>query len=105
MQGAAALETIRDINVASRLIGDMSSPTLDDPLFDRYKKLGCSISPVEKDSDDYKMVANYLEKTYEPTNVGETVRCDRPCFFTLLIACIVFIKFTVSCFPELWGIY
>ncbi|KAG6436404.1 hypothetical protein SASPL_101302 [Salvia splendens] len=69
--GAAAVETIRDINVASRLIGDMSGSTLDDPLFERYKKLGCSISPVEKDSDDYKMVANYLEKTYEPIEVGE----------------------------------
>ncbi|KAL0369535.1 UNVERIFIED_CONTAM: protein ADP-ribosyltransferase PARP3 [Sesamum angustifolium] len=71
MQGAAAFETIRDINVASRLIGDMSGATLDDPLFDRYKKLGCSISPVGKDTDDYKMVANYLEKTYEPVKVGE----------------------------------
>lgn len=73
MQGAAAVETIRDINVASRLIGDMSGSTLDDPLFDRYKKLGCSISSVEKDTEDYKMVANYLEKTYEPIKVGEIV--------------------------------
>ncbi|KAI3450704.1 hypothetical protein Pfo_007369 [Paulownia fortunei] len=69
--GAAAFETVRDINVASRLIGDISGSTLDDPLFDRYKKLGCSISPVEEDTDDYKMVANYLEKTYEPVKVGE----------------------------------
>ncbi|KAK6119857.1 hypothetical protein DH2020_046404 [Rehmannia glutinosa] len=38
--GAAAFETVRDINVASRLIGDMSGATLDDPLFERYKKLG-----------------------------------------------------------------
>ncbi|KAL8501172.1 hypothetical protein ACS0TY_020650 [Phlomoides rotata] len=69
--GAAALETIRDINVASRLIGDMTGATLDDPLFERYKKLGCSISPLEKDTDDYKMIANYLEKTYQPVRVGE----------------------------------
>ncbi|KAK6163580.1 hypothetical protein DH2020_000444 [Rehmannia glutinosa] len=69
--GAAAFETVRDINVASRLIGDMSGATLDDPLFERYKKLGCSISPVEKDSDDFKMIAKYLEKTYEPVKVGE----------------------------------
>ncbi|KAG8387503.1 hypothetical protein BUALT_Bualt02G0027900 [Buddleja alternifolia] len=68
---AAAFETVRDINAASRLIGDMSGSTLDDPLFDRYKKLGCVINPVEKDTDDYKMVANYLEKTYEPVKVGE----------------------------------
>ncbi|GFP91867.1 poly [ADP-ribose] polymerase 3 [Phtheirospermum japonicum] len=71
MQGAAAFETVRDINAASRLIGDMSGATLDDPLFERYKKLGCSISPVEKDADDYKMIAKYLEKTYEPVKVGE----------------------------------
>ncbi|KAI5666665.1 hypothetical protein M9H77_16518 [Catharanthus roseus] len=68
---AAALETIRDITVASHLIGDMSGSTLDDPLFDRYKKLGCSISPLEKDSDDYKMIVKYLERTYEPYKVGE----------------------------------
>lgn len=73
VQGAAAFETIRDINVASRLVGDMSGSTLDDPLFDRYKKLGCSISPLEKDTDDFKMVAKYLEKTYEPVKVGEIV--------------------------------
>ncbi|CAA2942905.1 poly [ADP-ribose] polymerase 3 [Olea europaea subsp. europaea] len=68
---AAAFETVRDITVASHLIGDMSGSTIDDPLFDRYKKLGCSISPLEKDTNDYKMIANYLEKTYEPVKVGE----------------------------------
>ncbi|GFP87222.1 poly [ADP-ribose] polymerase 3 [Phtheirospermum japonicum] len=71
MQGAAAFEMVRDINAASRLIGDMSGANLDDPLFERYKKLGCFISPVEKDADDYKMIAKYLEKTYEPLKVGE----------------------------------
>ncbi|EEF38513.1 poly [ADP-ribose] polymerase, putative [Ricinus communis] len=68
---AAAFETVRDINVASRLIGDMSGSTLDDPLSDRYKKLGCSISPVGKETDDYKMIVNYLERTYEPIRVGD----------------------------------
>uniref|UniRef100_A0A2K2AWQ0 Poly [ADP-ribose] polymerase n=1 Tax=Populus trichocarpa TaxID=3694 RepID=A0A2K2AWQ0_POPTR len=34
--GAAAFETVRDINVAPRLIGDMSGSALDDPLSDRY---------------------------------------------------------------------
>lgn len=73
MQAAAAFETVRDITVASHLIGDMSGSTIDDPLFDRYKKLGCSISPLEKDTNDYKMIANYLEKTYEPVKVGQIV--------------------------------
>ncbi|RAL38229.1 hypothetical protein DM860_018069 [Cuscuta australis] len=68
---ASTFETIRDINVASRLIEDMSGSTIDDPLFDRYKKLGCSISPLEKDSDDYKMIVKYLGNTYEPVTVGD----------------------------------
>lgn len=70
---AAGLETIRDINVASRLIGDMTSSTINDPLSDRYEKLSCMITPVDKDSDDYKMIVNYLEKTYEPVAVADVV--------------------------------
>ncbi|KAJ8769672.1 hypothetical protein K2173_005275 [Erythroxylum novogranatense] len=58
--GAAAFETIRDINVASHLIGDMSGSTLDDPLSDRYNKLGCSVSALDEDSDDYNMIVKYL---------------------------------------------
>lgn len=68
---AAALETVRDITEASHLIGDLTGSTLDDPLSDRYKKMGCSIAPLDKDSDDYKMILNYLEKTYEPVKVGD----------------------------------
>ncbi|XP_074289208.1 protein ADP-ribosyltransferase PARP3 [Silene latifolia] len=67
----AALETVRDITVASHLIGDMSGSTLEDPLSDRYNKLGCKITPLEESSDDYKMIVKYLEKTYEPIKVGE----------------------------------
>ncbi|XP_075500216.1 protein ADP-ribosyltransferase PARP3 isoform X2 [Primulina tabacum] len=67
----SAFETVRDINAASRIIGDMSGSTLDDPLFEVYKKLRCSISPVEKEAHDYKMIAKYLERTYEPVKVGE----------------------------------
>ncbi|XVF69157.1 hypothetical protein PTKIN_Ptkin11bG0058400 [Pterospermum kingtungense] len=69
--GAAAFETVRDIVVASHVIGYMVDDTLDDPLSDRYKKIGCSISPVDKASDDYKMVQNYLEKTYEPVKLAD----------------------------------
>ncbi|GFQ00426.1 poly [ADP-ribose] polymerase 3 [Phtheirospermum japonicum] len=79
MQGAAAFETVRDINAASRLIGVMSGATLDDPLFERYKKLGCSISPVEKDEDDYKMIANAglsLDEIMKlPNKFGKAIVC------------------------------
>ncbi|KAJ9177939.1 hypothetical protein P3X46_009865 [Hevea brasiliensis] len=68
---AAAFETVRDINVALRLVEDMSGSTLDDPLSDRYNRLGCSISLLDEDSDNYKMIMKYLEKTYEPIKVGD----------------------------------
>ncbi|KAK1310120.1 putative poly [ADP-ribose] polymerase 3 [Acorus calamus] len=68
---ASVLETVRDITVASHLIGDMTSSTLEDPLFDRYKNLRCSITPVEQQSEDYKMILDYLNKTYEPIKLGD----------------------------------
>ncbi|XP_026428891.1 putative poly [ADP-ribose] polymerase 3 [Papaver somniferum] len=68
---AAALETVRDINVASRVVGDMTGSTIDDPLSDRFEKMGCSIMPVDKNSEDYKMIQNYLEKTYEPVKIED----------------------------------
>lgn len=75
-QAAAPLESVRDITVASHLIGDLTGSTIDDPLSDRYNKLGCKVSPLDKDTDDYKMIVNYLEKTYEPVKVGDIVRCQ-----------------------------
>lgn len=73
-QAAAPLESVRDITVASHLIGDLTGATIDDPLTDRYNKLGCKVSGLDKESDDYKMIVSYLEKTYEPVKVGEIVR-------------------------------
>lgn len=71
---AAGLEGIRDVNVASRLIGGaFDSATVDDPLSDRYSKLGCSITPVERESGEYEMIVKYLETTYEPVKVGAAV--------------------------------
>ncbi|KAK8679759.1 hypothetical protein V6N13_145195 [Hibiscus sabdariffa] len=69
---AASFECVRDIVVASHVIGHMGVDTLDDPLSDRYKRIGCSIAPLDKDSDDYKMILNYVEKTYEPVKVADT---------------------------------
>lgn len=47
---------VRDIAEASHVIGDMTGSALHDPLFERYKKLCCSIAPPDKDSDEYKMI-------------------------------------------------
>lgn len=64
---------MRDICFASQLIGDMTGSILDDPLGNRYSKLGCTISPLEKEADDYKMILKYLEKTFEPIQFRDGV--------------------------------
>lgn len=52
----------------------MRGSTIDDPLTECYKRLGCAIIPMDDDSEDYKMIVNYLGKTYEPVKVGNIVR-------------------------------
>ncbi|XP_024370917.1 protein ADP-ribosyltransferase PARP3 [Physcomitrium patens] len=64
---APTLEALKAISVASQLIGNLKDEsTLDDPLADRYAKLGCQITPLDHDSEDYKMISNYLAKTIAP---------------------------------------
>ncbi|RRT41494.1 hypothetical protein B296_00045764 [Ensete ventricosum] len=48
----------------------MTGATIDDPLSDRYGRLGCSVAPLDKESDDHKMILKYLDTTYEPIEVG-----------------------------------
>ncbi|KAH9316844.1 hypothetical protein KI387_018613, partial [Taxus chinensis] len=63
---APTLESVRDICFASQIIGDMTGSTLDDPLTDRYLKLDCAITPLDKGAEDYNMILKYLSKTFEP---------------------------------------
>jgi poly [ADP-ribose] polymerase 2/3/4 len=74
VQVASGLETVRDINDDSHLIGEMSGSTFDDPVSECYKKIGCSITPVAEDSEDYKMILKYLKKTYEPVKAADVAR-------------------------------
>ncbi|CAL5185804.1 unnamed protein product [Lathyrus oleraceus] len=66
---APALDVVRDITIISHRIEDMSGFTINDLLSATYKKLDCSISTLEKNSNDYEMIVKYLEKTYEHVKV------------------------------------
>ncbi|KAL3678725.1 hypothetical protein R1sor_021681 [Riccia sorocarpa] len=61
------LETLRDIEIASELIGSVGD-TDEDPIDVHYKKLRCGIDPIPHDSDDFKLVKRYLERTHAPTH-------------------------------------
>lgn len=74
LQAAPTLEALKAISVASQLIGNLKDEsTLDDPLADRYAKLGCQITPLDHDSEDYKMISNYLAKTIAPVKFMDSV--------------------------------
>ncbi|KAG6550433.1 hypothetical protein Mapa_008396 [Marchantia paleacea] len=61
------LETLRDIEIASQLIGSVGD-TEEDPIDVHYKKLRCGIDPIPHDSDDFRLVKRYLERTHAPTH-------------------------------------
>ncbi|KAL2609830.1 hypothetical protein R1flu_028403 [Riccia fluitans] len=61
------LETLRDIEIASELIGSVGDSD-EDPIDIHYKKLRCGIDPIPHDSDDFKLVKRYLERTHAPTH-------------------------------------
>lgn len=63
----------------------MSDSTINDPLSSPYRKLGCSISAMEKNSNDYDMIVKYLEKTYDPVTIGDIIRTQ----MFLFVSCIV----------------
>lgn len=72
-QAAPTLDSLRAISVASQLIGDLTGATLDDPVADRYMKLGCEITPLDHEGEDFKMIHNYLTKTFEPVKFMDGV--------------------------------
>lgn len=73
LQAAPTLDSLRAISLASQLIGDLTGATLDDPLADRYLKLGCEITPLDHEGEDFKMIHNYLTKTFEPVKFMDGV--------------------------------
>lgn len=60
------LEALQDIEIASKLV-DFDSENVDS-LDDKYEKLYCDISPLSRDSEDYRLVEKYLMTTHAPTH-------------------------------------
>ncbi|CAD6225952.1 unnamed protein product [Miscanthus lutarioriparius] len=63
---AKMLEALQDIEIASKLVGFDSDN--DESLDDKYMKLHCNITPLARDSEDYKLVEQYLLNTHAPTH-------------------------------------
>ncbi|PWZ40138.1 Poly [ADP-ribose] polymerase 1 [Zea mays] len=63
---AKMLEALQDIEIASKIVGFDSDS--DESLDDKYMKLHCDITPLAHDSEDYKLIEQYLLNTHAPTH-------------------------------------
>lgn len=63
------LEALRDIEIASRLIGDLSGQgEEEDPLDVHYRQLQCTVDPMPREHPNWGLVQDYLHKTHAPTH-------------------------------------
>ncbi|XP_072171566.1 poly [ADP-ribose] polymerase 1-like [Diadema setosum] len=61
------LDNLLDIEIAYAMLKD-SGDEVRDPIDVNYEKLKCPMEVVDKNSDEYKMVADYTENTHAPTH-------------------------------------
>ncbi|CAN8308662.1 unnamed protein product [Cochlearia groenlandica] len=66
------VEALGEIELATKLLS-IDRGLLDDPLYYHYQQLNCGLTPVGADSEEFSMVANYMENTHAKTHSGYTV--------------------------------
>ncbi|KAJ4849285.1 Poly [ADP-ribose] polymerase 2 [Turnera subulata] len=66
------VEALAEIEVATKLLEDEPGMQ-DDPLYCHYNRLGCGLTPVEVDSEEFFMIATYLQNTHAKTHSRYTV--------------------------------
>ncbi|KAJ6879992.1 hypothetical protein NC652_033359 [Populus alba x Populus x berolinensis] len=66
------VEALGEIEVATKLLEDEPGMQ-EDPLYSHYNRLHCELTPVEVDSEDFAMIAMYLQNTHAKTHSQYTV--------------------------------
>jgi len=66
------VEALGEIELATKLLS-VDPGLQDDPLYYHYQQLNCGLTPVGNDSEEFSMVANYMENTHAKTHSGYTV--------------------------------
>lgn len=65
-QKVRMLETLRDIEIASKMIGEVERE--EDPVDSHYRQLSCHLEPLDHSSEDFALLKEYLTKTHAPTH-------------------------------------
>ncbi|XP_019089234.1 PREDICTED: poly [ADP-ribose] polymerase 2-like [Camelina sativa] len=66
------VEALGEIELATKLLS-VDRELQDDPLYYHYQQLNCGLTPVEADSEEFSMVARYMENTHAKMHSGYTV--------------------------------
>lgn len=66
------VEALSEIEVATKLLKD-DIGIQEDPLYSHYQSLRCELTPLEVDSDEFTMVAKYMQNTHAKTHSNYTV--------------------------------
>lgn len=60
------LEALQDIEIASKLVGFDADGN--ESIDEKYEKLQCHMSPLSRDSEDFRLIEKYLHTTHAPTH-------------------------------------
>ncbi|XP_009144575.1 poly [ADP-ribose] polymerase 2 [Brassica rapa] len=66
------VEALGEIEFATKLLS-IDQGLQDDPLYYHYQQLNCELTPVGADSEEFSMVAKYMENTHAKADSGYTV--------------------------------
>ncbi|KAJ0229909.1 hypothetical protein HA466_0311460 [Hirschfeldia incana] len=66
------VEALGEIELATKLL-PIDQGLQDDPLYYQYQQLNCGLTPVGADSEEFSMVAKYMENTHAKAHSGYTV--------------------------------
>uniref|UniRef100_A0A3P6DY29 Poly [ADP-ribose] polymerase n=1 Tax=Brassica oleracea TaxID=3712 RepID=A0A3P6DY29_BRAOL len=66
------VEALGEIEFATKLLS-IDHGLKDDPLYYHYQQLNCELTPVGADSEEFSMVAKYMENTHAKADSGYTV--------------------------------
>ncbi|KAM4881465.1 poly [ADP-ribose] polymerase 2 isoform 2-T2 [Thomomys bottae] len=66
------LEALGDIEIAIKLVKtELKSP--EHPLDQHYRNLHCALHPLDHESDEFKVISQYLQSTHAPTHKDYTM--------------------------------
>ncbi|XP_051984439.1 poly [ADP-ribose] polymerase 2 isoform X1 [Xyrauchen texanus] len=68
----ALLEALSDIQIAVKMV-QFSVQSDEHPLDRQYRSLKCGLQPLDSDSNEYKIIENYLQSTHAPTHTDYTM--------------------------------